>query len=257
MSFSWKTKKQLTYFGIAAAILILTAGFFIFSGNSKGTCADGNKNQNEEEIDCGGKCDPCPRNLSEPIALWTRFFKKNDKENTYDIAAFVKNPNLEWGSKNLNYSFKLFNQDNILIIEKNGKTFINPGEQFIIFENAINAQKAEPYRATITIEPVKKWQYFAGKLKPQFLITKNKFNRQSSTLETEIKNNSEFDARDIYLTAKLINKDGNVFAVSETKIDSLSAEEKSEAFFTWQKIFSDEPSQIEIIPRINLMDANL
>lgn len=254
MAFSWKTKKQLTYLVIAALFIIFTAFLFIFSKNSDGTCFDRKKNQNEEKIDCGGKCDPCPRNLSEPIALWTRFFKESEKENTYDIAAFVKNPNLEWGSKDLNYSFKLFNKDNILIVEKKGKAFLNPGEQFIIFENAVNAQKAEPKRATITIEPVKNWQYFAKQSKPQFLIAKNKFDKISSTLEIEIKNNSGFDARDIYLTAELIDKNGNVFAVSETKINSINAEEKAETFFTWQNIFKEEPAQIEIIPRINIMD---
>jgi len=257
MAFSWRTQKKLTYLGIAVTILILTAASFIFSGNSKETCFDGQKNQNEEKVDCGGKCNPCPYNLSEPVALWARFFKESEKGNTYDLAAFIKNPNSNWGSDNLSYSFKLFSKDNVLIIEKRGKTFLNPGGQFIIFENSVNAQKAEPYRAAITIEPVKNWQYVKNDSGPRFLITKNKFDRQSSSLEIEVKNNSEFDARDVYLIAELIDKNGNVFAVSETKINSINSEEKAEAFFTWQTIFSNEPAQVEIMSRINLMDANL
>lgn len=251
MGFSWKTKQQLKYFWILTMLVVIVMGIFFISNKLKENCFDGKKNQNEEEVDCGGKCNPCAQNLSEPIALWTRFFKEKENDNTYDLAALVENPNLNWGSENLTYSFKVFSRDNVLILEKRGKTFLNPGEQFIIFENGVSVKKADPYRASITIEPINNWRYFKKPIKPDFLITKKIFDRQSSVLEIEIKNNSEFIIRNIYLNAALTDKNGNIFAISETKINSLNAKEKTEAFFSWQTIFPEEPSQIEIIPKVN------
>lgn len=255
MALSWKARKQIFYFLIVFFILAVGAvlfGFITHGKFSKGTCFDDKKNQGEEQADCGGPCNPCPYNLKEPVVIWTRFFRENGANNTYDIAAKIENPNKNWGSKELIYSFKLYDKDDILITEKEGKTFINPGEKIIIFENSIFSGSREPKRVSFKVSR-NKWEY-SERLSPDFLVVKKEFNKSSSVLTAEVKNNSAIDAKNIYVTAALMDKNGNVFAITSTKIDNILSGEKETAVFSWQTLFQNEPSLIEVIPRMDIME---
>ncbi|MBU6415055.1 hypothetical protein KGQ34_02340, partial [Patescibacteria group bacterium] len=83
----------LTVAAVAAGILFLFARRLI----PQPTCFDNKKNQNEEEVDCGGVCAPCALKHQEPLALsWPpRFFLID--EHRYDIVAELRNPNLALG----------------------------------------------------------------------------------------------------------------------------------------------------------------
>lgn len=253
MPLSWNTKNKLKYFSIFFLFILLIAGFvslIIYFKYFEPSCFDKKQNQNETGIDCGGKCSPCAENLKEPLILWTRFLKEKNGEMSYDAAALVENPNPHWASSEINYEFKLFGDNNILISERKGKTFLNPKEKFIIFENSIEAQ-IEPKIAILNIRKINNWMY-ETKEKPDFIITKKSFEIESSILEAKIKNNSPEDLAEVFLTAELIDENGNVFAVSSSKIKNLGAYSEKEAIFTWQERFEKEPSQIEILPRVNL-----
>lgn len=255
MAISWRRKKQFFYFLIAfliGAAGISLLGFFVYGRFSKGTCFDDKKNQGEERADCGGPCAPCPYNLKEPVVVWTRFFKEDSSNNKYDLAAKIENPNQNWGSKELVYSFKLFDKDDILISEKEGKTFLNPREKAVIFENSVSSGNREPKRVSLRILK-NKWKYSENPA-PDFLLVKKEFHKAASALTTEIKNNSAFDAESVFVTAALMDQDGNVFAVTSTKIDNIPSGEKSSAVFSWQTEFPKEPSFIEVIPRVNTME---
>ena len=136
MLFSWRTKKQLSYLFAAISLFGIIVGFFLWRYYSGGTCFDNKQNQKETGVDCGGPCDPCPLNLKEPLVLWQRFFPV-DGANVYDAAAMIENLNYDWGSGEIRYSFKFYDKDNILIIEREGKSFLNPKERAIIFESVI------------------------------------------------------------------------------------------------------------------------
>lgn len=230
----------------------IIVGFFAWKYYSQGTCFDNRQNQKETGVDCGGPCDPCPVNLKEPLTLWTRFFPEGGEQNSYDAAALIENLNYEWGSEKINYSFKLYDKDNILIVERRGGTFLNPKERVLIFENGIATGQRIPTRIVFNIERIDNWKY-TKKIPPSFTVLKKDFEQKSSLLEIEIKNNSSDDLQNVYLTAALLNKEGNVFAASATKIDNLSALSISEASFTWREIFEKEPVKIEIFPRVNII----
>lgn len=258
MPLSWRTKTQLKYLFLVILIILFffgILGFVVYKKFFKPTCFDKKQNQNETGIDCGGECGPCAINLKEPIIMWSRFFKESENENKYDLAALIDNPNEEWGAKEIKYSFKIFDENNILIEERKGTTFLNPKERFIIFENSIDTKNANPKKVAIELKPIKNWKYIKEKM-PEFIITKKKFDRGSSILETEFKSSSINSLKNIYISAILADSDGNAFAVSESKINYMKADETAEPIFTWQQIFENEPAQIEIMPRINMYDQN-
>lgn len=262
MSFSWRAKKKLTYFLLLFSIVFFIFGastFFIYNKFYKGNCFDKKQNHGETGIDCGGQCGPCPYNLKDPIILWSRFFKESDGvasegggNSAYDLAALVENPNLNWGSKKIKYSFKLYKTDDTLILEKNGETFLNPKEKFMIFENSVDTYGVAPKRAVLNIINIDNWEYTEKSI-PDFIITKKTFDKESSVLDIEIKNENSYDLENVRLYAELIDKNGNVYAVSSTKIDNIISNSKEKTFFTWQNKFDEEPAQIEIIPRVNII----
>lgn len=260
MALSWSSKKRLSYLLIVFLFIIAVSsliGIFIFYKFYKGTCFDKKQNQKETGIDCGGPCGPCAYGLKDPVIIWTRFLKQTDDPDShkYSIAALINNPNLNWGSEEIAYSFKLFDENNLLLAEREGKTFLNPKQEFIIFENSINTGEKESKKAFASIYPINNWKYLQ-KSPPEFTVTKKTFDKNSGILEIELKNESSYDVSNIFVSADLADKDGNIFAASATKIDRISAFSKEKAFFTWLVKFSEEPSQIEVIPRINLMENN-
>lgn len=270
MPFSWRAKKKLTYISLLFLIIIFIFGasaFFIYNKFYKGNCLDKKQNHGETGTDCGGPCGPCPYNLKEPVILWSRFFKESDgvaseggndiasegyEHSAYDLAGLVENPNLNWGSRRIKYSFKLYKEDNTLILEKNGETFLNPKEKFIIFENSVDTYGVMPKRAVLNINNVDNWEYTEKSI-PNFTITEKTFDKESGVLDIEIKNENSYDLENLHLYAELLNKDGNVYAVSSTKIDNLISNSKEKAFFVWQNKFEEDPTQIEIIPRVNII----
>lgn len=254
MPFSWRAKKKITYLSLLFLIILFIFGvsaFFIYNKFYKGNCFDKKQNHGEIGTDCGGPCGPCPYNLKEPIILWSRFFKENGG-NTYDLAALVENPNLNWGSKKIKYSFKLYKEDNTLILEKSGETFLNPKEKFMIFENSADTYGAEPKRAILNINDIHNWEYTEKSI-PDFTITEKTFNKESSILDIEIKNENSYNLENVRLYAELIDQNGNVYAVSSTKVNNIISNSKEKAFFTWQNKFDKDPAQIEIIPRVNII----
>ncbi len=251
MALSWRTKKQVFYFLLLVLFFALIFSLFFLIKFSGGTCFDNKKNQGESGIDCGAVCSPCPVNLKEPLVLWSRFFKSNPEKDTYDAVALVENLNHKWESENIFYTFKLYDQNNILIVEKKGNSFLNSKEKALIFENGVYAGKRKPAKSVLIIEPILNWKY-TKKIPPNFIVTKKDFKPESSLLEAEIKNDANSDFDNLYLNAVLTDENDNAYAASATKIDHITSGKKAEANFTWSYKLENQPAKIEIFSRVNL-----
>lgn len=251
MAISWGVRKQLSYLSVVILIFGAAAGFFVWKYYTGGTCFDKRQNQKETGVDCGDPCVPCPIGLKEPLALWVRFFPIQG--NTYDAAALIENPNFNWSSKQIIYSFKLYDKDNILIVEREGLTFLNAKERALLFESGLRTEQRKPTRAVLEIEPVNNWKY-TERVPPYFIITKKKFDPMLSLLEVEIQNDASSVFKNIYLVAALFDKENNAFAASGTKIDWMSAGAIEKANFTWREKFQEQPSRIEIFTRTDMAE---
>ena len=187
-------------------------------------------------------------------SLWIRFFK--NREGFYDAAALVDNPNLNAGISDIKYSFKLYDANNILIAAKDGNTFINPGEQQLIFESNISTGPRTPARAFIEFSQPENWKYIKKEKSFLSVVKKDFVNLPFPRLTAEIRNDSLFDTKDVIVSAILYDESGNAQGVSSTKIDLIGAGLSETAAFTWPQSFEKEPVSIEVIATTNLTINN-
>lgn len=249
--FNWRFRKQFFYFTIVLGVVAILVFLIIWFNRTAPTCWDGEQNQNEEGVDCGGVCEiVCSASAQDLVVFWTRPLKIS--EGVYDVAALLNNPNTLLGSSVLKYRFKFYDANNVLINLEEGTTFINPRERFVIFGSNIKTGAKIPQRATIEFGEII-WRRVEEET-PFIEAVKRDFdNFPFPRLVTEIKNNSIFDVRNVFLTAVLFDENGNSMAASRTSIDFMKAESTGRAVFTWPESFSQFPASSEIYIRIRLV----
>jgi len=145
------------YFAIFAGIILALIGGLIWYFWPKPTCTDNRQNGQEQGVDCGGACTPCLGEIRDLSVLWVRFFKS--REGFYDVAALVENSNLHGGIPSIGYKFSLYDSNNVSIVDREGVTFINPGERQIISESNLSAGARIPYTSNIELDRQKNWKY--------------------------------------------------------------------------------------------------
>ncbi len=252
---SWASKRRVIYFVGLAFIIASFAGVPIFLYlKQPPTCTDGKQNGGELGIDCGGNCfELCAEQMGDLLIHWSRSFEVSD--GVYDTIALVENPNIRAGLAELVYKFKLYDANNILVEEKFGKTFVNPKEQFIVFESNINAGQRIPKRTFMELFEDYTWS------KPQIALSDipvlSVQNQHMENLDTRprlrasIVNNSPFPAYDVEVIAVLFDINDNAIGVSSTIVDVIEQYGSEEITLTWKEPFETLPVKIDILPRIN------
>ena len=251
MAIAWRIRKQFLFLAIFIIFVFAIVFGIIRLFSPDATCTDNIKNQSEEDVDCGGECEACSTEAEDLIVFWTRFFGMS--KGRYEVASYVNNPNRLWGIGKLDYKIRLYDSDNISIAIKEGSIFVNPRENFLIFEKDFETYERTPARASIEFLLPIKWKQYE-KDRPNILVSGKEFENTDtgSRLKVTVENQSLYDIEDIYLSAILMDIDGNVVGVSQSNFGRLAGESAREVFFTWRRAFDPEPSSIEIIARINL-----
>lgn len=247
MAISWAVRKQFSVLFVIAAVIIAAALLILFSLNNP-TCSDGKKNQGEENIDCGGPCEPCVGEIKNLIVHWSKAFKLKDGK--YEVVSLVENPNIFAGIPSVKYKFNIYDNKNVLIAVKSGETFINPDEKFLIFEDNLDIGEKTPKYVFLEIDTVAKWKRIENEKFQLVVSQKQFFNTEPfPRLIIKIDNKSLMPAENILLSAVLYDSRQNVIAASASEIDYLPGDSGKETVFTWPEIFSEEPSSIEILFR--------
>ena len=230
--FSWGVRRQLAVFAVFAAVILLIVGGLIYYFRPEPTCFDNRKNQDEEGIDCDGSCAPCSEKIHDLTILWTRFFPT--RQGVFDAAALLENGNQFLKTGKFVYTFKLYDENNVLIAIRENSTFILPGEKFLIFEPNILAENRVPKRALLEPRGVA-WE--AGEARPLKIdILKKDILLQdpsSPRLEIKIQNKENQIYKNIEIGAVLLGQEGEVLGVSKTLLDSLDIGEEQNIVFTW------------------------
>lgn len=250
----WSSRRQLTYLLIIVLFLAVMTGVFYLVYKPAPTCFDSSQNQNEEGVDCGGPCAlVCQESAVSLKTYWARVF--NLKDNLYDVAALVENENQNLGVRKLKYEFKLFDANNVLLIKREGETFVNPGEKFVIFESNIESSLAYPaVKAFLEMEDAPAWEKVATVPKVISVERVSFTNESTPVLRLNVKNNSFDNYQDIKINTVLSDANQNAFASSATFVDELLAGEKKEVFLTWPEVFQTEPSFVDNYWRINAFE---
>jgi len=246
----WRARKKLFFFSIVVAFFGGIAVLFVLYYWPQATCLDGKQNQLEEGVDCGGPCTPCVTNPKDIITLWSRVFKIGS--GLYEAASLVDNPNLFYGMPLFKYTFKLYDSNNTLVGAKEGQSFLNPKDKFVIFVTGINTNEREAVKTVMELEYLASWQYINKDVTPPVVSKKNFTNTPFPTLGASLSNESLFPMENIYASAVLYDKSGNAMAVSSTKVELIPKESSRGIFFTWPESFAELPASSEIFIRTDL-----
>ena len=217
------------------------------------TCQDGRQNGSEIDVDCGGGCAKiCPLEVRPASVLWARAFQVIP--GIYDVLGYIENQNADAGVSKLLYRFKLYDEKNVLIAERDGKGYISPNQSFAIFEHQIETGERVPKRVFLEFEDGYQWVKTDPHLTGILLSVENKelTNASSSPrLSADIYNNSLIDIHNIEVAAIIRDAEDNAIGVSQTLIGELPKKSSRTVYFTWLRPFENEVARVEILPKFD------
>lgn len=244
MYIPWTARRQVLYFSVVL-LAFFGFGIFIWINASAPTCFDNKQNQKEVGVDCGGPCsEECLGEVKEPVVLWSQALKIG--EGKYDAAAVVLNQNLFLTSPSVKYQFKLYDKNNVLIVAREGETFINPGRQFAVFESNIDTGRRVPYRTFLELDKNIKWKLYKDEPFGLIITQKDYSDLPRPSLSASISNKSINEAENIRAVAIIYDEKGNTLAASATEIESIKANSSQEIFFTWSMPFEGQAASNEV-----------
>lgn len=248
---TWSAKRRLLYLAIVAATLGLIGLAIVATSQPVPTCSDGKQNQDEVGVDCGGVCaQVCPKEIEPIKTLWTRIFAVAPGK--YDVAAYVENPNQNHAAVSLKYIVKVWDKENLLINTRRGEAYLNPGEQFILFEPRVDVGERVPDRALFELVEAPVWQK-VDKDKPQLSLRRKGYTTDPTPRFTaEVINQSLSSIEDIQVVAVLSGSDENAIAISSTVIDRLDKDAAQEIVFTWPEPLVGTPVFFDLYPHFDL-----
>ncbi len=238
------------------AVIILLSGAvaaLVLMLNQAPSCQDGKLNQGELEVDCGGPCSAvCPQETKPLTILWSRTFKVT--EGKYDLAAMVENPNDSIVASQARYSFKVYDGQNLLLLERQGTVSVNPRQRTVIFiPNVLVGQKI-PSRGFTEFISGPDWVRLKDDFIPPELlvIAKNlEAAADSPRLSAIVRNNSVLKLSNVFFYALVADEKRNVIAVSSTVVPQFAPGETKTLFFTWPQGWSQEGLIVDVLSQVD------
>lgn len=252
---SWRARRQLIALLIAGGVTALIIFSFLPSIIPDSSCRDGRQNQGETEVDCGGPCAPCEvRNPRAIEVLWVRGVPV--RPNTYDVAAFVQNPNEVLAAPLVEYEFSLFDGSG-QVARKTGRTFLLPQERTYVIETNITTTR-EPIRVEFKALNID-WKV-SGEKRPNIVVERREYRveeiagKRRSAVDAVILNRSPYDFREVEVDIAVLDGDGNLLGANQIIIEDLLSGARREFRSLWPVEFSGEAATTEVEPRVNLFD---
>lgn len=248
---SWSQKRKTAYFAGFVVFLLITMVLPIYLIFYKApTCFDGKQNGDEKGVDCGGSCvNLCKSQYLEPNIIWARIIEVKPK--SYNALAYVENPNIDAGVDSISYSFKIKDNNGVLIYERKGDTFIPPDKFFAIFENEILINEKIPSKVIFEFTSNASWKNKENKEVGLTVLNKSISHEESSPrIDAIIGNKTLKPISLIEVVAIAYDENGNALGFSRTFIDKLDKTENQNVTFTWPQSFKSKVEKIEIIPRV-------
>lgn len=253
---SWSLNRQIIIFLLVSSFFAITGFILWFIYHPRPNCFDGLKNQNEIDVDCGGIClAVCSVEVSEPIIWWQQIFLLDDSK--YGVAALIENKNDHFGVERLDYTFKIFGVDQVLLTTVSGYTYLNPNERVVLYEPNVILSGNEPERVLLEFATT---TWLRQEMPTPIKLSKSEERFVNSSPNPQaravIHNDSLETYRDIDIYIVLSDIERNIFAVSQTFIPELGPDEARDVFFNWPAPFfisSSSETIIDIYPRFNTL----
>ena len=251
---NWAQRRKLMYVMGVLLVLSVALGLVVRQATKVApTCYDKKQNQGEVGTDCGGPCTfYCVNELADPKIRWVRTFDL--RPDVVHAVAYIEHTYPTAAAREIRYSFKLYDDNNSLITERTGSTFLGSMGRTAIVETLIKTGNVKPAITRFTIMPPLPWEkipvgYSQVVLKTDRTLLESfpDLTRVTATIE----NTSRVSFRDVDVSAILYDKDDNAVNASEAWLASLPGESSTTMVFTWPFSMPVPISRIEIIPRVN------
>ncbi|HEV3245098.1 MAG TPA: hypothetical protein VG102_01970 [Candidatus Paceibacterota bacterium] len=249
---SWAARRRLIYLtGVFLFFAIVVGGPVAYHFLTIApTCHDGIQNQGETAVDEGGPCLMLnPADLQPEGILWTRAFLV--RQGVTDAVAYVDNPNQQAGVLQVPYEMDVYDDQNALIEDVGGTTFIMPGGVTPVFVGNINTGNRIPKYAQFKFTGPLTWERAIDPA-PTIKITNEQtsISTGSSQLSALATNSSVSDISNITFVATVFDPAGNAIATSQTALQGIAAGASAQIYFTWPSAFSASIGSIDIIPLV-------
>jgi len=254
-----RTVKQIIIALIFFLILFGVVFLFYYLNRAKPNCFDGIKNQNEEEIDCGGSCQPCELIYIKEIEVLSTKAILN-QNNFYDVFAQIKNLNQNYGSGHVAYEFELYDLQNNLIAQRSGSTFIIPGQTKYLIQTKIESDK-QVNNVKLSFGSIE-WEKLSDYQVPEFIIKQKEYrlldgeDSGSSQAKGILINKNDFDFEKIDIDILLFNFSYQLVGLNNIEIRTLLAGEEREFVASWFNKIDNQVTFVEMEAETNIFDPS-
>lgn len=249
MLLPWGIRRQLLYYAVASVLLaVISYVVWVAFLTQTPTCQDGAQNGNETGIDCGGSCAlVCADEAKPPRLLWVRSFPQAPQR--YSAAAYIQNANIGSGAKQVRYSFRLFDDKNSLVTEREGYADIPPIQTVPILETNIDVGNRMVARALFEFTSEPTWKKVSADALPPLRIIDQSLTADGTRLTGALVNDTLEEVRDLTLVAVVFDNSGVARAASRTVIPRLARQSSEPIIFTWPTGFEGVArAEITILP---------
>lgn len=255
------TKKRIVIIFIWIIFFVLIFWLFYVVFRTKQTCFDGIKNQNEEDVDCGGVCSKkCKKMDAQALIVGETGVLDGSTSGEYDFFGVVSNPNNLYGSEYFDYKIKFFDENGLVLGEKTGNSFILPGEKKYIIENNIALNKI-PTRSELTISNSKWIEFNEQYEQPDLKIINKTFGEITSGVgfyeaKGLVKNDSPYDFAIIKIKVILKDAEEKIIALNSTEMRTVRSGEIRDFRVFWPERFSGNVANPEMQIEVNIFNSD-
>ena len=220
------------YAGFATFFFVIATWIYFANFHQAPTCFDGKQNAGELGVDCGGGCVRiCAFSVEQPVVKWSRSFRVTP--GLYNAVAYVENLNREAASREVRYTFSLFDEAG-LIISRQGMTILPPDGLYPIFEGQLETGRRVPTRTFIELEPVELWQPSTVGRELFTVVDRSLSDADTRpSLRSLFRNNGLEEVKEVEVVATIFDSGGTALAASRTFVDNFAPRTDTEIFFTW------------------------
>ncbi len=218
------------------------------------TCFDGVQNQGETAIDKGGPCAILDEQSLSPVSvLWARSFliRPNSRGGgVYSAVAYVENLNKNAAIRRLSYRVGLYDDENVLVGERVGVTFVMPGTITPIFETGIDSGYRTVAHTYLDITNAPVWERAENSASSIRVRSMSVIDITHPRLDVAIENKSVIDAEKPSFVVVLFDASGNAFSASATALPNIRGGDTQSIVFTWPSALPSIVGRIDVLPRM-------
>jgi len=153
------------------------------------------------------------------------------------------------GAKGVRYSFRIFDDKNSLVVERQGVADIPPLQTVPILETNVDVGNRTVTRTLFEFTSEPTWGKVSAEALPPLRITEQVLTADGSRLTAEVMNDSLKEVRDISVVAVVFDQSGVARAASKTVIDRIAAQSSEPIIFTWAAGFEGVArAEITLLP---------